>query len=206
MDRDLLISREIIAFLGIIMLSVYILMAFISPVFKEIAVRFVSILAAPATHLMTIYSLGPIYLNWITSEYFREEIHPEIKEAAKNGFTGIWVAGDWVRATYGRYYDSPNPLAFVVKLVLSALLFIYGVVLVTKAFKEEKIVMLIGRVREISYIAIMITPLVYGAVPVDWITLTAMLVFYPVFYALVELILFAVPIPGTVAFGSEKDI
>lgn len=201
MDRERLISKELVSMMGLALLVVYIVLAFISPAFKEIASRFVALIVAPGKDFLTIYSLIPIYLNWVSSEYFQEKITTSLGNAAKNGFTGLWVAMDWIRMTYTKYYEAPDSRLFAGKIFFAILMLSYTGLILKDAFKGQKVVTVIGRVREVSYFAIMITPIIYEVVPLDWTTIIAMLVFYPLFYSLIEFVMFLLPNPETAEMG-----
>ncbi len=195
MDEDIIITKRVIKILGMVLLGIYIGMSIISPGFREVSGRFVALFFAITKDFSTGYALVPVYINWLSSEYFQEKIKTSLGNAAKNGFTGLWVSVEWIRTTYIKFEYNPNPLLFTGKIIISILVLLYGVLIIRAAAKGESIVSVVGRVREVSYIAIVVTPIVYEVVPFDLTTLIAIIVFYPLFYGLTEFFIDLLPTP-----------
>lgn len=183
-------SHHLIGIMGLILLGLYIFMAVFFAQFNKIFVRFIELLTAITKNFMLAYVLVPIYINWITTDYFQEKKRTTLGNAATNGFMGLWVGFDWIRQSYAVFKEGSELLLFVGKLIFSILVLLYGLFIVKLAVQKKEISQIIGRVREISYLAIVITPIIYGIVPIDLTTVTAILVFYPLFYGITEFIIY----------------
>ena len=60
--------------------------------------------------------------------------------------------------------------------------------------------------REVSYIAIVVTPVILELVPFDWITFAAIIIFYPLFYGIVEFLeYYILPVPKTETAVEETE-
>ena len=64
----------------------------------------------------------------------------------------------------------------------------------------------IGRIREVSYFMIVATPIFYGVIKPDLITIAAILLFFPIFYAIGEAIDRALPAPPGEDEMSQPDM
>jgi hypothetical protein len=89
----------------------------------------------------------------------------------------------------------PNIALLVGKILVSMAIFTYAIFVVKESYKGRSIVHLIGRSREISYLALMITPIIHSVIPLEWITLLAILLLFPVFYGLVDFLEFTILSP-----------
>lgn len=183
---------------GFLLLLVYVLLAtqteFMAVIFK----RFSTILFAFTRNLDITYSLLPVYLNWIISDYFQERKGTSLGNAASNGFTGAWVGIDWIRAAHHRYLLSNNFEFLVGKLLFALLMLGYGAIVLREAALGRKLASYIGRIRTISYVAIMLTPIVYEVVKPDFTTLLTVILFFPLCYGLAEFVIYyLLPPPKT---------
>ncbi len=154
----------------------------------QIVMRFGGILAAPAKQPEMLWILVPIYLNWVFTDYFQERKGTDFGNAMTNGVVTVWVGMDWIRQTLKLGISAP-------KIVISALFIIYGLIIMAESARAKRIAHYIGRVREVSYFMIVATPIFYGIIPIDLITLAAILLFFPIFYGLAELIDRILPAP-----------
>ena len=89
-------------------------------------------------------------------------------------------------------------------MMLSLFVFIYGVIIIVYGIRTKRFIHLIGRIREISYVLIMFTPIVYGVIELNLYVLSTILVFSLPFYSLIEFINYKVPDPGTYKEGKEE--
>jgi hypothetical protein len=54
--------------------------------------------------------------------------------------------------------------------------------------RGHNIVTKLGRVRETSYVLLMFTPIIYNEVALSWNVILALVLFFPLFYYLMELV------------------
>lgn len=155
----------------------------IAEVFIEIVVRFGQILGAPLKQPDMFWILIPIYLNWVFTDYFQERKGTDFGNAITNGVVALWVGIDWIRQLIKA---KTIGLATATEIGVSIFFMIYGLIIMVESAKAKKIAHYIGRIREITYFAIVFTPIFYGAIQFDMITLGAILLFFPIFYGIGE--------------------
>ena len=81
---------------------------------------------------------------------------------------------------------------------------LYGLFIIILGMKGKRLVTYIGRIREVTYATIMLTPIFYGVVEPTWDLLLSIVVFFPIFYGVVELILHLMPTPEIYA-NTKKE-
>jgi len=207
MEEETRRPHIVIGIIGAALLVLYVVLAVVFPQFKQLMLRFVSILIAVRKDYLMAYALVPIYVNWLATDYFQERRITSLGNAATNGFMGLWVGIDWLRTTQLRYSANPNISLLFGKILISLLFLGYAIFVIRESLEGRKIAHVIGRVREVSYLAIVVTPIMYGVVPFNTTTLIAILLCFPLFYGFIEFLeYFILPAPGTeIAAEEEKE-
>ena len=177
-----------------------VLLQFVTNIFK--------ILIAPITHLDMLWIIIPVYLNWVLSEIYQEKKGTSFGNAIANGFVALWVGVDWLRITVDLLSAKGVKLAAVLpkalpKMGFAALMGVYGLGIIIMGMKGSKFVSYLGRVREVTYLTIMITPIFYGIVEPTLGVLLSIAAFFPLFYGIVELLLYMIPTPRV--YEEEKN-
>jgi Na+/H+ antiporter NhaD/arsenite permease-like protein len=168
-------------------------------VLLQIIIRFGQILGAPIKQPDMLWILIPIYLNWVFIDYFLERKGTGFGHAMTNGIVTLWAGTDWMRQTIK---GSEFGAGTITKIGISISFIIYGLVIMVESAKAKPIAKYIGRVREVSYFAIVATPIFYGVISVDLTTIAAILLFFPIVYGLMEVIDRLLPAPpGEIADG-----
>jgi len=152
-------------------------------IFIEIVVRFGQILGAPLKQPDMFWILIPIYLNWVFTDYFQERKGTDFGNAITNGVVALWVGIDWIRQLIK---TKTLGLTSAAEIGVSVFFMIYGLIIMVESAKAKKIAHYIGRIREVTYVAIVFTPIFYGVIQFDLITLGAILLFFPIFYGIGE--------------------
>ncbi|MDP7282594.1 MAG: hypothetical protein QF475_03090 [Candidatus Undinarchaeales archaeon] len=189
---DISRNHKIIGFTGLGLLLFYFVLSIFWGGFRGIFFRglfmFVSFIVKPSM----IIVLVPIYINWITSDFFQERKGTSFVNALTNGVAGSWICVEWIRMSVKVNSADPNFLLLIGKIMLSLLVLLYAALVIKDAWKGEGVVRFIGRAREMGYISIMMTPIIYNAVPLSFSTLVAVILMFPVFYGVIDFLEFAV--------------
>jgi len=164
----------------------------------SIIIRFGEILTAPAQNFEMLWLLVPVYLNGIVSDYYQEKKSTSLGNAISNGFVALWAGLDWGRQLTSKINLASITTLNIVQIVLSILVLLYGVFIMFEGIKGKKITHYIGRIREVTYVIICLTPIFYGVVPLELETLIAILVFFPVWYIIFEIIMKLAPNPASI--------
>ena len=160
-----------------------------------------NILVAPFTHAREmLWIIIPVYLNWVLTEIYQEKKGTSFGNAIANGFVALWVGVDWMRTTIDLLSAKGVKLATVLpktlpKLGFATLMGVYGIFIIVFGMRGSKLVSYLGRVREVTYLTIMITPIFYGIVQPTIGVLLSIAAFFPLFYGMVELLLYMIPTP-----------
>ena len=155
----------------------------------DLFLHWLSIFAAPIKELEMLWLIVPIWINWFFTEFFQEKHGTSFGNAVSNGAIAILASIDWTRYMYRLYADGIIRLTFGVFLKFFAAIgvFVYGIYVIVAGIKTKKIVFFIGKIRWVTYILLMFTPIVYNVIKMNLYTLLAIVVFFPVYYWIIEI-------------------
>jgi hypothetical protein len=163
---------------------------------------------APLKNLDMLWIIIPIYLSWIITEIYQEKRDTSMGNAISNGVIVFWVGIDWLRTTVRLYEQNHTGLNAVLfgKIFIALLVFAYGVTIIYLGIKASKTIRYIARIREVSYILIVFTPLFYNPELLKLGTIIAIIVFFPLFYFFVEFLDWITPDPKTyeIDYGKQE--
>jgi hypothetical protein len=154
---------------------------------------------APIRNPEMLWIIIPIYLNWVFADIYQEKRGTDLGNAVTNGAVAMWVGIDWGRNTYHLLTTNIITIdaVFAAKLVIVTFFIIYGLIIIIESIRIKKIAHFIGRIREVTYFSLMFTPIFYNIIPINLTTILAILIGFPIFYGLVELIFRIAPNPKT---------
>ena len=156
--------------------------------------------ASPYLHPMMLWVVVPIMINLIATELFQERGGTGMGNAMTNGVIAIWVAIDWTRNLMLNF--SVFDLSFAFKAFLCVFMFLFGIAIIVLGLKNSKIIRYIGRIREITYFNLMLTPIVYGFFEFTGFTIAAIIIYFPIFYLFIALLNKLIP---KLKFEKEKE-
>lgn len=182
-------------------LIIFSVLVFIWGLFKT----WIYILIVSFTSLSTIWIIIPIWLNWFFAEFFQEKKGTSFGNAISNGAVPLWVGIDWMRQLSMDIIKLHSKFTFLVfsKYLVSVLAMVYGLMIIINGIRGKSFVRYVGRIREISYVLAVLTPLVYGLITPNFEYFLAVILFFPVFYYLIELIDRLTPEP--VIYAKEEE-
>ena len=160
---------------------------------------------APIRDTNILWILVPIWVSWFFTEFFQEKRGTGFGNAITNGGVSIWVAIDWSRHLTNSLAsgDIATDYTLYVKFALSAFVLVYGIVVIVKGLKRKKFASIGGRIRVITYILVMFTPIIYDTSQINLMNIVSILIYFPVFYFLLEIIERIVP--DSKALATDKD-
>lgn len=152
---------------------------------------------APFRHPEMLWILIPVYLMWVFTEIFQEKKGTSLGNAITNAVVLLWVGVDWLRTLFSITYWYEKDMIFLAKIGLSALMILYGFLLVILGLKLVKTVRIFGKIRVIAYFIITFTPVIYGFVDLTVPLVFSVFIGAPIFYFLFATIFAWIPNPKT---------
>jgi hypothetical protein len=149
-----------------------------------------TIFVTPFTTADMLWLLVPIWLGWFFSEFFQEKTGTSIGNAISNAVIVIWGSIDCARQTTRLIAEGIilTTWEIVFRFGMVALVFFYGALIVWLGWKGNKLTRVIGRIREVTYVFVIFTPIFYNALPLSWDHIIAAVLFFPLFYFGIELL------------------
>jgi len=165
--------------------------------FSGLFVTWLSIFIAPLKNLDMLWIIVPIWLSWFFAEFFQEKKGTSLGNAISNGGIMIWVGIDWTRYLVRLLSDGTMKFSWLAsaKFFFALAVTIIGLLIVIQGIKQKSFIHFAGRIRVVTYILLMFSPIVYGVLPLSWKVILAMVVFFPAFYYMIELVDYYTPTP-----------
>lgn len=169
-------------------------------------VDWLHIFVSPFEYFQVLWIIIPIWVSWFFTEFFQEKKGTNLGNAISNGVVPLWVALDWLRLLTGQLSDGIIQLTtqVVLKLGICVALFGYGMVLIILGVQGNQLAPLIGRVREVTYVMVCFTPVIYGIIALSWNFFFGVVVFFPLYYYLIEWVDTYTPDPKALEMDSRK--
>lgn len=163
-----------------------------------------SIFAAPLQKPEMFWIIIPVWINWFFTEFFQEKYGTSFGNAISNGVIPILASLDWVRYLYRLLAEGVISFTFGIfmKFFLALAVFAYGIFVIIAGIKIHSIVFYIGKIRWVTYVLVMFTPIIYNVVKFNFYTLLAIIVFFPVYYWVIEIFDRITPEPRVYRQGS----
>ncbi len=162
-------------------------------------VDWLQLFVAPLRNLDMLWIIVPIWGVWLFSEFYQEKKGTSFGNAISNGATMLFVGVDWTRHVISDLTSGSAVLGFksVTLMALAAAVLVYGLSIIILGIKANRLVRLIGRVRETTYFMVMFSPIIYGVEGFTLRNAAIILAFFPVFYIIIEIIDRLLPTPRT---------
>lgn len=166
-----------------------------------------TIFLTPFKNMDMLWLLVPIWLGWFFAEFFQEKQGTSMGNAISNAVIVMWGSIDCTRQTI-RLISAGALSGFgniSLRFLLAALILSYGIFIVVLGVKGRKVIEYMGRIREVTYVFVMFTPIFYNAIPFSLNHIIATFLFFPVFYYALELINKYTPNPKAILIDEGKE-
>ncbi len=160
---------------------------------RDLFIAWLRLFVSPFNDINVVWILVPVWISWFFTEFFQEKEGTHFGNAITNGAIPIWVGIDWSRYLTNELTSGAKITDLAIKYVLCGLIILYGGFVIYEGVKAKGFAHFGGRIRVITYLLVMFTPIVYGVESFSWLLLVGILIFFPLFYFLIELIAKIIP-------------
>jgi hypothetical protein len=146
------------------------------------------ILIAPVFYNDLLWISIPIWLNWFFAEFFQEKRGTSYGNAISNGAVPLFVGIDWARYITNALMEdrSVDWLIYSLKYAICGAIAVYGFTIIVLGIRGHVMTRKIGRIREVTYVLLMFTPVVYGVIDLSWSFLIESVLFFFLWYYIIE--------------------
>ena len=159
-----------------------------------------TIFIVPFKNTDMLWLLGPIWIAWFFAEFFQEKVGTSLGNAITNSVVVLWAGIDCTRQTVrllaAGMFKSTAEIIF--RFALLGFAFAYSITIIVLGIKGNKIIKYFGRIRVVTYAFVMYVPVFYNAIPLSWSHFFASVLFFPLFYGVIELLDHIIPDPKAV--------
>jgi hypothetical protein len=165
----------------------------------NISKSWLDLFISPIKEPSLLWIIIPIYVTWLFTERYQELHSTSFGNAVTNGAVILWGGVDWIRQIVDLYLGNSSGFSsdVIIKIVLSTIVILYGFLIIYFGLKTKKFIKYFGRIREVTYVIVMFSPMIYGFVDISFINVVAILFYFPIWYFIVEFINWVLPDPKT---------
>ncbi len=175
--------------------------------FWNLFLIWISIFKIPFSNPDLLWIIVPVWFAWFFAEFFQEKRKTSLGNAISNGVVPVWVAIDWTRFLVNNL-NAGNidlELDIIFKFAICALVFLYGIMIIAMGINGDETTRYFGKIRVVTYILLMFTPIVYGAISLNGETIVAIGLFFPIFYYAIEFIDDYLPDPKAIIEDDKPE-
>jgi hypothetical protein len=168
----------------------------------QLVYTWLGLFAAPFFNESLLWIVIPVYLNWILAEFYSEKLGGvSFAGAITKGVVLIWVGIDWTRKTTD-FLNSDVLGLTLFKYFLCFVWVAFGIFMIYQGISRKKLVKFIGKSRNTTYLTLIFTPLLYNVAPLSLEVLLVVVLFFPIYYLVVEILSRITPKPK---IGQEEE-
>ncbi|MFH0870258.1 MAG: hypothetical protein V1866_04345 [archaeon] len=160
----------------------------------------------PFQNLDMLWLLVPVWLAWFFAEFFQEKVSTSLGNAMSNAIIILWGSIDCSRQTIRLIGEHAIAgfLNIFLRFFIITVIFAYGLLIIMLGWKGNKVIKAIGRIREITYVFVIFVPVFYNASKLTLNHLVAAVLFFPIFYFVIELMDRYIPDPKAVVEDMDE--
>lgn len=171
----------------------------------ELFLGWLYLFAAPFLDPSLLWIIVPVYISWVFNEFYQEKIGTSFGNAITNGAVLIWAGVDWARTTTGLFHvDAFGLILF--KFILCFISVALGIFIIIEGVHMKRIVKFLGRSRNITYFILVFTPFVYNVAELSIWALIVIILFFPIYYLVIEIIDRIIPNPKIYQEDNQNSV
>jgi hypothetical protein len=159
----------------------------------------------PFENAEIFWILIPVWINFLIADFYQEKRGTGLGNAISNGAAMLLVGVDWVRYLVRNIPEQFSWILFI-KFALGVIVAIFGLLIIIEGAKGKQVIQKIARIRQTSYVMLVLSPIIYGAAELTWKYLGAIIIFFPLFYWIFEIIDRILPDPKSIAKKEEGGL
>jgi hypothetical protein len=165
------------------------------------------IFISPIKNLEILWIIVPIWISWFFAEFFQEKRGTSFGNAISNGAIPLWVGIDWTRYLTNTIVEEKLRFSWLIfaKYSLCTLIIIYGLSIIIFGIQGKNFIKYFGRIREITYILLVFSPVIYGILKLSWTFIAEIIIFFPIYYFLIELLDIIIPDPKVIELDTNSQ-
>lgn len=173
----------------------------------QLFTEWLGLFAAPVLNTELLWISIPIWANWIFAEFFQEKRGTSFGNAISNGVVPLFVGIDWMRYLTNSLESMYEVNWWVVglKYAICGIVMLYGLIIIILGISGHQMTRHIGRIREVTYVLLVFTPVIYGIIDLSWSFLIEIIVFFALWYYVIEWIDRKLPDPKAIELDKQSN-
>ena len=142
-----------------------------------------------------LWIIIPIFFIGVVTDKYQEEFGTSIGNAISNGALIIFTGFSWLQLISSRM-DLPTSL-LTSQYIFSFLLIAYGFMIIASGFKTGEFAKIYGRIRVITFMLMFFTMMIYVPILYNFVSIIIFVLVFPFYYAFITELIKIMPKVGT---------
>jgi len=139
-----------------------------------------------------LWILIPIFFIGIITDKYQEEFKTSIGNAISNGALVIFSAFSWLQLIFSRSETFPLDIT-ISQIIFSIIMIIYGFSIIASGFKSGEFARLYGRIRVITFMLMFFTMIIYIPILYNFVSIILFVLIFPFYYAFITEVIKKMP-------------
>ncbi len=131
-----------------------------------------------------LWILIPIFFIGIITDKYQEEFKTSVGNAISNGALIIFSGFSWIQLIFYRQNFPPD--ATISQFMLSALIILYGFTIIASGFKTGEFARTYGRIRVVTFMLMFFTTIIYIPILYNIVSVIIFVLLFPFYYAFIS--------------------
>ena len=150
-----------------------------------------------------LWLLIPIFFIGIITDKYQEEFGTSVGNAISNGALIIFTGFSWLQLITSRGPEFPPDIAFA-QIFFTIFIISYGFSIVASGFRKGEFAKKYGRIRVITFMLIFFTMMIYVPLLFNFVSIILFVLLFPFYYAFITELIKVMP-SATKSKGKEED-
>jgi hypothetical protein len=143
-----------------------------------------------------LWIIIPIFFVGIITDKYQEEFGTSLGNAISNGALIIFTAFTWLQLISARGSEFPVDIT-ISQLIFTLFIISYGFAIVASGFKSAEFAKVYGRIRVITFMLVFFTIMVYIPLFYNFISIVLFVLLFPFYYAFITELIKVLPSVGS---------
>lgn len=152
-----------------------------------------------------LWIIIPIFFIGVTTDKYQEEFGTSVGNAISNGALIIFTGFSWLQMISSRGPSFPIDISLS-QIFLTVFIIAYGFSIVASGFRTGEFARVYGRIRVVTFMLIFFTMIIYIPLMYNFVSIVLFVLLFPFYYAFITELVKVLPSTGSTAFASSKSI
>ncbi len=152
-----------------------------------------------------LWIIIPIFFIGVVTDKYQEEFGTSVGNAISNGALIIFTGFSWLQMISSRGPSFPVDISLS-QIFLTIFIISYGFIIVASGFRSGEFARVYGRIRVVTFMLIFFTMIIYVPLMYNFVSIVLFVLLFPFYYAFITELIKVLPSTGANATAPKNSI